>query len=72
MKPFSDMTKSELEPILAKLRSDLKEIEEEKAFVLGQTGLHVTGSTSRDYREEVELLRNRVKEVEIVLAAKTD
>ena len=72
MKPLTDMTKSELEAILDKLRTDLAEIEEEKAFVLGQTGLHVTGSTSRDYREEVQLARNRVKEVEGVLAAITD
>lgn len=67
MTKLSDMTKIELEKLLIKLKDDFNDIEEEKSFVLGQTGLHVSSKTVKKYDEELKNLSDKVEEIEKIL-----
>lgn len=67
MKAISDMTRDELEKYLAKLKEDLEEVEEERMFVLRQTGYHVSGGTVKKYEAEVTGLKAKIAEVEKLL-----
>jgi hypothetical protein len=49
MRDLSGMTIVELDAYLSKLKADLEEVEEERMFVLGQTGLHVSASVVTKY-----------------------
>jgi hypothetical protein len=69
MKDVSGMTADELQEYLSKLRADLEEIEEERRFVFGQTGLHVSGGAVKKYETEVNDLRTKIEEVEQVVHA---
>lgn len=51
----------ELEAILKKLYEDLEEIEEERLFLLGQTGIHLPGATVKKYEAEVNHLKGRIE-----------
>ncbi len=64
MNELSDMTPSELDEYLSKLKADLEEIEEERMFVLGQTGLHVSASEVSKYEADVNRLKARIEEAE--------
>ncbi|MFZ5625849.1 MAG: hypothetical protein ACOY3H_00780 [Bacillota bacterium] len=65
---WEKLSKEELLERLAKAKEDLEEVEEERMFVLSQTGLHVSGGTVRKYEEEVNRLRELVKAIEARLA----
>lgn len=67
---LSNMTISELEKFLLKLKNDLEEVEEERMFVLSQTGLHVPGVTVKKYEAEVYDLKDRIEEAEKFLQSK--
>jgi len=70
MNTLSNMNIDELEEILSKLKKDLAEVEEERIFILGQTGLHVPGGTVKQYEAEVHNLRERIEETEKTLQGK--
>jgi hypothetical protein len=64
------MTIAELDAYLSKLKADLEEVEEERMFVLGQTGLHVSASVVTKYENELNGLKTRIEEVEQLVQAK--
>lgn len=70
MKDMGDMTGAELREFLSNLQADLEEVEEERSFVLGQTGVHISASTVARYESERNALRVRIEEVEEALRAR--
>jgi len=64
------MTGIELQQFLSDLQADLEEVEEERSFVLGQTGVHISASTVARYESERNALRVRIEEVEEALRAR--
>ncbi|GEM_PF-2709730 len=56
-------TVGELEELLSSLESDLEDLEEERSFVLGQTGVHLSMSTVRQYEDEINALKTRIEKV---------
>ena len=70
MKDFTHMTDGELDEHLSRLRADLEDVEEERLFVLGQTGLHVSAGAVKDYETEIGTLKARIEELESVVRAK--
>ena len=70
MKDLSAMTIAELDAQLAELRADLEEVEEERLFVLRQTGLHVSAGAVKKYENEVNDLKTKIEEVEQAIHAK--
>jgi len=70
MKDMGDMTGIELQQFLSDLQADLEEVEEERSFVLGQTGVHISASTVARYESERNALRVRIEEVEEALRAR--
>lgn len=65
---FSGKSKEELEKILASLKEELEEVEEERQFVLGQTGLHVSGGTVKKFDAEISALIEKVNACKSALA----
>lgn len=61
------MTAGELEEYLSDLRIELEDLEEERMFVLGQTGLHVSAREVNKYDSRMETLRERIAEAERLL-----
>jgi hypothetical protein len=70
MKDFATMTVSELGEHLLKLKADLEDVEEEKMFVLSQTGLHVSAGAVRNYGAELDSLKAQIEEAEQLLRVK--
>lgn len=70
MKDLSAMTIGELDKYLSSLKTDLEEVEEERMFVLSQTGLHVSAGTVKKYEAEINELQARIQEAEQVARAK--
>ena len=66
------MTKQETKKLIVQLNQDLDEIETERKFVLGQTGVHLPGKTARNYEDEFFVLRKRIKELEDSLSSNSD
>ena len=67
MKDLSGMTTAEVDGYLSKLRADLEDVEEERMFVLGQTGLHVSAGAVKKYENELNDLKTRIDEAEQAL-----
>jgi hypothetical protein len=67
MTDLSDMTASELEEVLSSLQAELEDFEEERAFVLGQTGVHISASTVSRYESERTALKAKIAAVEDAL-----
>ncbi|MDA8335803.1 MAG: hypothetical protein M0Z41_12625 [Peptococcaceae bacterium] len=57
-----------LRRLLAGLREELEELEEEQMFTLSQTGLHVTGGERKRFEADLSSLRERIRAVEKELA----
>ena len=53
-----------MEDRLTALKERLQEVLEERDFVLGQTGLHVPGSTVREYEDEIFRLQKEIDKKE--------
>lgn len=70
MTDLSGMTVAELDEYLSELKAELEEVEEERMFVLSQTGLHVSASTVKKYETELNELRTRIEAVEQAVHAK--
>ncbi len=68
-----EITSGELEEYLSELGADLKDLEEERLFVLSQTGLHVSAGAVKKYESQLETLREHIAEAErLVLAKKAE
>jgi hypothetical protein len=70
MKDLAEMTVGELSEYLSKLQVDLEDLEEERMFVLGQTGLHVSAGEVKKYEAEFDSLKARIEEAERLVRAK--
>lgn len=70
MAELREMSIEALEQRLAKLKEDFEELEEERLFVLGQSGYHVSGGTVRKYEAEVKKVQDEIAEVEQILREK--
>lgn len=64
------MSEIVLEERLQKKIAYLREIEEERKFVLGQTGLHVPGTKVREYEELVARLSSDIEKIKYTLEKK--
>ncbi len=60
----------ELETMLKTLNSDLEEVEEERMFTLGQTGIHLPGATVRKYEAEVKSLKDKIENCKAAIEQK--
>ncbi len=70
MEALLNMTTGEMEGLLSELKEKLDEAEEERTFVLNQTGHHVPGVTVKNCVAEVNDLRRRIEEIKKALLAK--
>ena len=70
MRDLSGMTIAEAAKHLSELKADLEEVEEERLFVLSQTGLHVSAGAVKKYETEINALKARIEEVGRVVRAK--
>jgi len=68
MADLSKLKLEDLEKQLDKLVEELEELEEEKSFVLKQTGLHVSGGKVKQYLAQTENLNQSIKEVKDEIA----
>ena len=63
---MDDLSKLELNALQRRLKTledELEELEEEKGYVLRQTGLHVSGSTVKQYEAQTTTLQEAIKAV---------
>lgn len=67
MYDFENMSVPELEKKLLKFKDSLEDIEEERSFVLGQTGIHLSGATVKKFKIEIEEINERINELEELL-----
>lgn len=70
MKDLAEMTLGELSDYLSRLKVDLEDVEEERMFVLSQTGLHVSAGAVKNYETEIDSLKSRIEEVERLIRTK--
>ena len=70
MQEYEQMEKHELEQKLKKLQDDLEDIQEERKFVLGQTGIHLPGATVQKFEAEISELEKKIAAVKSVLKKK--
>ena len=68
MEDLSKLRKEDLERRLSVLLEELEELEEEKSFVLKQTGLHVSGGKVRQYETQTHSLTESITELRTELA----
>lgn len=67
---YEKMTVTELEKELRNLKGDFEELEEERTYVLRQTGVHVPGATVKRYEADVEETKERIVELQRILHRK--
>lgn len=60
---LSTLNESDLRKRLQTLLDELEELEEERSFVLKQTGLHLPGHTVKKYEAEIQALKKTIDEV---------
>ncbi|MCL5735567.1 MAG: hypothetical protein M1274_08285 [Actinobacteria bacterium] len=70
MEDFSGMSTAELEELLSALEGDLEDLEQERMYVLGQTGLHVSANQVKTYETEISSLKAKIERVEDSIRAK--
>lgn len=67
---MEDLTKLRGEDLLRRLQTleeELEELEEEKGFVLKQTGLHVPGGKVKQYEAQTNALQESISELKAEL-----
>jgi len=69
---YTEMSLQELQEELQRLKENLEEVEEEKFFVLGQSGFHVSGGKVKQYEQEILELQAKIKEVERLIKEKSN
>jgi hypothetical protein len=72
MSDFEKMSIEELEKRLARRKEYLEDIEEERSFVLGQRGIHLSSSVVEKYQIEINDLNESINELEEFLQKKRD
>lgn len=70
MKDYEEMTIEELQKRLAHEKEEFEDMEQERMYVLRQTGYHLSGGAVKKYEAEVEEAKKRIKRIEEVLAGK--
>lgn len=70
LEEYQEKSLEELENTLKKLTNDLEEVEEERMFLLGQTGVHLPGATVKKYEAEVNHLRERIEDCKAAIEKK--
>ena len=66
---ISELSYEDLNTKLQLFLDELEELEEERSFVLKQTGLHLPGHTVKKYEAEIQSLKSSIEKVksELVL-----
>ena len=72
MAELREMSRTQLQARLAELRGQLEELEEEREFVLKQTGFHLPGHAVRKYEQDYARLKSEIVEIEKILAQSGD
>lgn len=70
MMDYEDMTVEELGKKLAHEKEELEDLEQERMYVMRQTGFHLPGGTVKKYQAEVDEAQKRIQRIEEVLAGK--
>jgi hypothetical protein len=70
LEDLSKLRKEDLERRLSVLLEELEELEEEKGFVLKQTGLHVPGGKVKQYETQTQALNQSIAELRNELACR--
>lgn len=68
MENLATLSRADLERRLNTLEEELEELEEEKSFVLKQTGLHVGGGKVKQYEAQTQALQQSIAELKAELA----
>ncbi|MHB1407576.1 MAG: hypothetical protein ACYCV0_18545 [Desulfitobacteriaceae bacterium] len=68
MEDLKNLSRQDLERRLNALEEELEELEEEKSFVLKQTGLHVGGGKVKQYEAQTQSLQLSISELKAELA----
>lgn len=63
MEDLSVLRSEDLTRRLHMITEELEELEEERSFVLKQTGLHLSGHTVKRYDAEVQTLKESIAEL---------
>lgn len=71
MEELTKLANAELERRLKTLEEELEELEEEKSFVLKQTGLHVGGGKVKQYEAQTQVLQESIAEIRAELKARS-
>jgi len=67
MEDLSTLRDEDLTRRLQTLSEELEELEEERSFVLKQTGLHLPGHTVKRYEVQTQTLRESITELKAEL-----
>ena len=67
MNDLSALRKEDLTRRLQTLSEELEELEEERSFVLKQTGLHLPGHTVKRYEASTQTLKESIAELKAEL-----
>lgn len=70
MVDLEKMSIEELEEKLVKLKESLEDVQEERSIVLGQTGIHLPGSTARKCEIEIKKINKSINKLEELLHKK--
>ena len=68
MEDLSKLSLADIKRRLKTLEEELEELEEEKSFVLKQTGLHIGGAKAQYYHNQTETLTQSIAELKDELA----
>lgn len=67
MEDLSILSEADLARRIQTLTEELEELEEEKGYVLRQTGLHVSGGTMKKYESQTIILSESIAELKAEL-----
>lgn len=71
MEDLAKLDRAVLEQRLRNLEDELEELEEEKSFVLKQTGLHVSGGKVKQYDAQTKTLQESIAEIRAELQVRS-
>lgn len=69
---LKEMDRQILEDLLKEKQDKLEEVEEEKKFVLSQSGRHLPGTIRQDYKNELQQIEKQIETIREVLAEKNN
>ena len=65
-------TLDELEELLNEKQEKYEEVEEERKFVLKQTGRHIPGTTREEYKIELNRIQSQIEKIKEVIEEKNN